>query len=402
MKSLHLLFATAVLIVSACTDSTSPTNLSSGISAPGDDVAAAVHKLGFSTVGMIDRGDVVIVEGDVILEKAGLVSLSERAVRSVDPTQGLRPNRPRLQWVVDTLVARSNVSNIRVDLSGLASDQTWVSAVRAAMNDWNSVPGTVVYFVESAPADLSFTFADLRDPNHPELTVVAQAQFPTGTPGRVGSQIKVNSYGPSLSPLQKEFNMVHEMGHTIGFRHTNWQGYDCGANHYTERATDGGAHQVSGTPQTDASSVMNACTGDHSWSGFSGYDEIAVSNLYSPGLSLIESNNGGYPLVYVEGDRSPASLDLKITYQHTEWYDNLQQFQTTSYDEVVGPVGNGSYTTINHPWGSAYCSDWADAPYPQDEADYVLTASYPQGPTFTGSAPAHVMDYSSSPWYQCS
>jgi hypothetical protein len=401
MKSLYLLAIAAVVVISACTDSTSP-NRNEGLSSPADDVAAAVRKLGFSTVGMIDRGDVVIVEGDVVLEKAGLLSLAERGVRSVDPTQGLRPNQPRLQWVVDTLVARSNVSNIRVDLSGIASDQNWVNAVRAAISDWNSVPGTVVYFVESSPADLSFVFADLRNPNYPDISVIAQAMFPTGSPGRVGSQIKVNTYAPGLSASQKEFNMVHEMGHTIGFRHTNWQGYNCGANHFTEHAGDGGAHQVAETPPTDASSVMNGCYGDHSWTGFSGYDEIAVSHLYAPGSSLSESNSGGYPLVYAAGDRGPSSLDLKIEYKHTEWYDNLQQYQTTSYTEVVGPVGQGSYTTIDHPYGSAYCSDWADAPYPQEEAYYVLTVTYPQGTSFINSAPAHVLDYSSAPWYQCS
>jgi hypothetical protein len=301
--------------------------------------------------------------------------------------------------VTDTLVSLSNISNVRVDLSQIASDQNWVEAVRSALTNWNSMSGTRIYFTESSPADIQFVFADLRSYGD---GVIAVSTFPTGSPGRTGNLIRINIYAPSLSSGQKTYTMTHELGHAIGFRHTNWQGYQCPPyGTIIEPRYGPGANQVGGTPAIDDASIMNACSGDRSWTGFSGYDQIAASNVYPPVITLTESNSGGYPLVYVAASRGPVSLDLKIEYSHTEWYDHLQQFQTTYWYEVVGVVESGSSTPIGHQWGSAYCSDWADYPYPQEEAYYYLVVSYPQGTSFIGSAPAHVMDYSGSPGYMC-
>ena len=99
--------------------------------------------------------------------------------------------------------------------------------------------------------------------------------------------------------------------------------------------------------------------------------------------------------------RGAGSVELTIEYAHTEWYDHLQQFHTTYFNEYVDAPASGAQVTLNYGWGSAYCSDWNDYPYPQDEANYKLVIAFAQR-TIVMAAPAHVMDYSGSPGYQCS
>lgn len=105
------------------------------------------------------------------------------------------------------------------------------------------------------------------------MPAYAIAEFPSAD--NAGYRIRVNtSY--TLTESQKIFILTHELGHCLGFRHTNW-------------ASDGepsqpvGAYQISGTPTTDSQSIMNsgsAFSGVPNWSGFSTYDVIAAQTLY--------------------------------------------------------------------------------------------------------------------------
>ncbi len=73
---------------------------------------------------------------------------------------------------------------------------------------------------------------------------------------------------------QKTYNLVHELGHCIGFRHTNW--YSLG-----EGSGSVGANQIPGSPTSDSNSVMNGGTALNSWKGFSNWDIFSVKYLYS-------------------------------------------------------------------------------------------------------------------------
>src|ERR1700752_338204 len=229
--------------------------------APKDQYAAQIAALGFRSDMIEDRGTYLLVEGDIKIEKSSLA-----------PADALHP---QFQWVTDLLVGSSQVQNIYVDLSGLASQPTWQSAAQSALTEWNKVNCSSVRLVEGTPADITFSTVADPDPN-----LAARASWPADAPpgsGKPGPTIVVNTNYTATpnNSSTKLRNMVHEIGHTIGFRHTNWQARNEG--------TGPGANQVAGTPPTDGASVMNGGTATESWVGFSSYDTVASRVTYSGG-----------------------------------------------------------------------------------------------------------------------
>jgi hypothetical protein len=92
-------------------------------------------------------------------------------------------------------------------------------------------------------------------------STVAFAYMPDWS-GNAGFSMSINTAYNYLSASQKIFAMVHELGHNIGFTHTD--------------ASFGTL--VSGTPVSDAQSVMNSMVGN--WFGFSANDQIATHTVY--------------------------------------------------------------------------------------------------------------------------
>lgn len=212
--------AVATLSLAACNESTSVGEL-----APTD--AEKVRALGLSPLGMRPHKDGYIVEGDIFVSRTQL----ERGTIRLSPPislrvgqEGAETQRPTVaqpfehpfsnQATIASPLTRGWAQSVTVDLTSLNStEQGWV---RAAMSDWNSVAGTVLHFSEASPGDITVTtYSDIS-------TRAATGSLPSSstTPG---SSIQINvdfsNYGNSGI---MERNMAHELGHTVGFRHTNW------------------------------------------------------------------------------------------------------------------------------------------------------------------------------------
>ncbi len=112
------------------------------------------------------------------------------------------------------------------------------------------------------------------------------AQTVTGTGGSSGfpsggypyRQINIGIGLQSYSVDANEHMITHELGHALGFRHTDfYNAASCGTNEGTAGV---GAILIPGTPTSDPLSLMNSCFRSTATGEFSQYDIVALNYLY--------------------------------------------------------------------------------------------------------------------------
>jgi hypothetical protein len=337
-----------------------------------DPLLARIAELGFRTDMVEDRGDWFLIEGDIRLEKADL----RRPGPVADPS-GI-PG-PLFQYRTTALVGSPRVHQIRVDLSGLNAQPAWQAAAREALTHWSGIPNSYVRMVEGTPAEISVGTTCTSS------NVAAFASWPSG--GNPGSTVTVNTcFGWALDHAQRVHNMVHEFGHTIGFRHTNYA-------QMGESAGSIGAVHVPGTPTSgnDPGSVMNGGTALNGWAGFSFHDRGATVHLYPlPAPAPWTSSVGSTP--QVAWSALVGAQGYTVTLHRTdEVYNSMGQ--VISSTTQVFPVGTTTGTSIldsgrTHT-GVSRCYDGTNGII----MDYLVQATFPTG-NRTGAVAAPVANCS--------
>lgn len=243
-----------------------------------------IRALGFDISDLKDDGEFYVVENDILLRKDRLADYKPAVpVVERDPTNG-RAEQAR----VDALISLANQRNITVFVDGTiptGGDDDWRTEVQQAIADINAVPNSRIrmQYVTSAPADITIRddAGALNDgswvwtgSSWAWTWTLAQAEWPLN--GNAGFQVRINNNTDNnrvMTTGQKRHNIAHELGHCVGFRHTNWSGLG-----------ESTATGIVGTPNTgsnpDPNSVMNGGTALNSWAGFSSYDQIAFSSTY--------------------------------------------------------------------------------------------------------------------------
>jgi hypothetical protein len=332
MIRIHRFRAAALLlagVLAACSDA--PTG-----AAPESEATLAqqVAALGFRADMIEDHGEFVLVEGDIYLSKEQL--------RTATLVDGDDPLRPGFQYRTTNLVTQANVHDIVVDLSGLSSQTAWQTAARDAMTHWNGTGSNVLMTEGSAGVDITVATTCTSS------NIAAYASFPAS--GNTGPTIYVNTcFGYSTTSAQQVHNMVHEFGHTLGFRHSNYtqQGESAG--------TEGAVH-IWNTPTSGnaTGSVMNGGTALNSWAGFAASDLTSVRSIYPIPAPVITSvvNSGGFPLITWNAAPGAVSYTVSlITYNTLNGQYQSRSFRTlttttaTSYQDTRAWTGEYTCTT---------------------------------------------------------
>lgn len=224
-----------------------------------------IYQLGFSNKNVsLDEEGNYIVEGDILLTKQDLNAVPDTRFFRVGSEEQYRTTN-----LVTGLPRTITVS--------LASQlpSSYVAALDEALSRYNALGLRITFQRVSSGATISIVRGN--------GSYLASAGFPTAA-GNPYGQIKVNSRAIGNQPQSTVATILaHEIGHCIGFRHTDYmdRSYSCGGQTVNEGASTVGAVYIPGTATgPDPNSWMLACIGSGQNRPFNSNDQTALGYLY--------------------------------------------------------------------------------------------------------------------------
>lgn len=175
-------------------------------------------------------------------------------------------------------MATSGAKNIRyLTISGVVVPTVWKTAINSARIEWNNLGKSLTFNTPAngseAAGQINVSYEHLNKYIAGDVSTIVGAGLTPGYGESIGFRLVVNSGytagGVSLA-AQKKFVMAHEMGHNIGFRHTDsYDGVDVTTANY------------SCSSLLDPASVLRPGTSPvPSWSTFSTCDKDAFDWFY--------------------------------------------------------------------------------------------------------------------------
>ena len=241
------------------------------------DVIDQLTEMGFNPDGIERVPQGYRIERDIIIRHSDLESTSSSKGKTFK------------QYSTHNLVTTGGSRNITVHMPHLGTgkakklnfNSTYVAALDLAISRFNAENIEITFSrIASSNADIVFRKMSKRD----ERLYLGSAGFPTNG-GDPYDEIEMNSqmvsYGYSTGGIATVF--AHELGHCIGFRHTDYfdRSLSCGGSPYDEgQANPIGANHIPGTPTGfSADSWMLSCTGGGD-RPFNSADQDALDYLY--------------------------------------------------------------------------------------------------------------------------
>ncbi|HEY0356124.1 MAG TPA: M57 family metalloprotease [Flavisolibacter sp.] len=226
------------------------------------ETLSKISNLGFgsSNVQKIDEG--YLVEGDIILSEGQLNETPNSPILRIAEEEQYRTNN------LVTGLPRT----ITVSVSGTVNSG-FSSAVDAAIARYNTENLQLKFQRVSSGGAINIRLVNTGQ-------YIASAGFPSG--GNPYPEIKYANRYTSYSAGFMTTVLAHEMGHCIGFRHTDYmnRAYSCGSGGNEGASTVGAVH-IPGTPTgPDAASWMLACLSASTNRPFNSNDKVALNYLY--------------------------------------------------------------------------------------------------------------------------
>lgn len=239
-------------------------------------VKSRIVSLGFSAEEVISTDGGFVVEGDIF------ISNEDIAASWIEDLQTLQIGDNEQYNTTNLVTGLPRVITVFIKTSGSKSlPASYGTALDIALARYNAenlrVTFTRVYTAAEGNIDITKASG----------SYLASAGFPTSNGNPYGSvQVNSTAIGTGTSSTFNNYLatiLAHEIGHCIGFRHTDYmdRSYSCGGATANEGASTVGAIHIPGTPTTaDPNSWMLACIGSNGNRPFNANDKTALSYLY--------------------------------------------------------------------------------------------------------------------------
>lgn len=207
----------------------------------------------------------ILVEGDIVFSKDQLNQMNPSSITTK-------------QYHTYNLVSSPRTINV-IGYTGTGYGQNLTSkqksALQNAISKYNALNLGITFTLTFGTNYSPYDIVVYQNPNGQAGGV---SGFPSG--GNPYKYIQIYSGMQNYSLATNTHVVMHEMGHTIGLRHTDWDTRaSCGQT--GESADPDGAVHIPGTPTGyDSNSVMLACFSANETGNFGYYDEVALDYLY--------------------------------------------------------------------------------------------------------------------------
>ncbi|MDB4923150.1 M57 family metalloprotease [Mucilaginibacter sp.] len=259
-------------VLSACQKNSNSTQVTPVVkSEVSAEVLQNIKDLGFSTSEVHKVNDGYLVEGDILLTEENFAEASTSPNLRIAETEQYRT----------TNLVKSLPRTITISVSNLPT--VYATATANAVARYNALSLLIKFQIVSSSGNIQVVGFN-QGPSGGYITL-GSSGFPTKQ-GNPYKQIQMNTnaaaYGSNPDVNYITSVLQHEIGHCIGFRHTDYfdRSYSCGGAASNEGASNIGAILIPGTPSTaDANSWMLACSNGTDRT-FNTNDKIALNYLY--------------------------------------------------------------------------------------------------------------------------
>lgn len=289
MKKIYYAFFLLIAILSACKKDQITIENKTQIS---NDIIQKLKTAGFDTSeGFSKYKNGYLVEGDIFMTEDDVNNLSNKSRVSLPITLDIKNNilqsKDPLSHYRANNIINLNSSRRTINIYIEPGFTTYIeNSLDAALARYNDLDLSLNFnrISSSVGADIVISAVYISPVTNPNQDYLMAAGFPTS--GNPYNQINVNTYyyNSGYNRLDATSSFVHEIGHTIGIRHTDYmnRAFSCGAVKpgNNEGASSIGAVHIPFTPTGESyNSVMLACS-DGSDRVFTESDIIALKGTY--------------------------------------------------------------------------------------------------------------------------